>query len=290
MNFFNLLKTAVLGTTLALSATVIANAAPIAVTIDETPIYTSMDLAGDISSVLARGEEIQVLDIDGDWTLVSNGEAESAFVTTKSLDFVQVDAIVNVDAVNVRTKPSTKGKILGCLTKGEIVQVTAKVGDWYAVIYNGEKAYMCGKYIESDKLSLLKEEEFIDDISLGEEIAEFAVQFIGTPYVWGGTSLTKGVDCSGFTQSVYKEFGYSINRVAGEQFYNGVKVEKSELQPGDLIFFSGTPGSTYITHVVMYIGDGNFVHSSTPESGGVRIDSLNVKYFASRYVGARRII
>lgn len=94
---------------------------------------------------------------------------------------------------------------------------------------------------------------------LGKKIAEYACQFIGNPYVYGGTSLTNGTDCSGFTYSVYKNFGYTLPRTSFEQRSAGKSVSYSEAQPGDLICYSG--------HVAMYIGNGMIVHASTAKTG-----------------------
>jgi len=96
------------------------------------------------------------------------------------------------------------------------------------------------------------------------ELVEFAKQFIGNPYVWGGTSLTDGADCSGFVQSVYAEFGYSLPRVSGDQSQTGERISVEEAQPGDLIFYEEN-GSIY--HVVIYIGDGQVVHASSASTG-----------------------
>jgi len=104
--------------------------------------------------------------------------------------------------------------------------------------------------------------------SEGDDIVEYALQFVGNPYVWGGNSLTNGVDCSGFTQQVYKHFGYSLPRVAEAQSKVGAIVSTSELQPGDLIFY-GSP----VGHVAIYIGDGKVVHASNP-SDGIKISNV----------------
>lgn len=109
--------------------------------------------------------------------------------------------------------------------------------------------------------------------ALGSQIAAFAVNFVGRPYVFGGTSLTNGTDCSGFTQSVYKHFGISISRTSGAQAGNGTSVSLSSLQPGDLVFYSNG-GS--ISHVALYIGGGRVVHASTPKSG-IKISSVNYR-------------
>lgn len=96
--------------------------------------------------------------------------------------------------------------------------------------------------------------------ALGQQIANFALQFVGNPYVYGGTSLTNGADCSGFVQSVYKNFGIALPRTSGEQGACGSQVSGlSEAQPGDLIWYSG--------HIAIYIGNGQIVHASTSKTG-----------------------
>lgn len=94
---------------------------------------------------------------------------------------------------------------------------------------------------------------------LGKQIAKYACQFIGNPYVLGGTSLTDGADCSGFVWRIYKDFGYSLKRTSYEQRSNGTEVSYDQIQPGDLICYSG--------HVAMYIGGGKIVHASNAKSG-----------------------
>lgn len=97
-----------------------------------------------------------------------------------------------------------------------------------------------------------------------EEMVGFAVQFLGNPYVWGGTSLTDGCDCSGFVQSVYAHFGYSLPRVAEVQSACGMQIPVSEAQPGDLIFYAK---KGYVYHVSMYIGDGCVIHAANQNVG-----------------------
>ena len=92
-----------------------------------------------------------------------------------------------------------------------------------------------------------------------ENIAQFAVQFVGNPYVYGGTSLTNGADCSGFTQSVYAQFGYSLPRTSYEQQNWGTEVSYADAQPGDLICYGG--------HVAIYMGNGQIVHASNSRDG-----------------------
>ena len=109
------------------------------------------------------------------------------------------------------------------------------------------------------------------DSSLGQQIADYAVQFVGNPYVYGGSSLTNGTDCSGFTMSVMANFGIGLARTAADQAYGGTSVAISDIMPGDLLFYSDGSG---ISHVALYIGGGQIVHAAT-ESQGIIISNYN---------------
>lgn len=121
----------------------------------------------------------------------------------------------------------------------------AKRAEWAA-----ETARECARRVEKNRVAERK------------ELVNFALQFEGNPYVYGGTSLTKGADCSGFVMSVFKEFGYELPRVAAAQFNASRKKELSEMEVGDLVFYGGG-----ISHVALYIGDGKIIHASTSASG-----------------------
>ena len=97
---------------------------------------------------------------------------------------------------------------------------------------------------------------------LRAQIVDFALQFEGNPYVYGGTSLTNGADCSGFVMSVFAQFGYSLPRVAADQYYQSVQKSVADLEPGDLVFYGSG-----ISHVALYIGDGQIIHASTSKTG-----------------------
>ena len=116
----------------------------------------------------------------------------------------------------------------------------------------------------------------------GTNLVNYAKHYLGLPYVSGGYSLTSGTDCSGFTKLIYQEFGIGIGRTVRSQLYSGTYVDKSDLRPGDLVFYGYT---NYATHVGIYIGDGLVIHESNPRDG-VKINSVNMMV----YITARRLI
>ncbi|MDF2804905.1 MAG: hypothetical protein K0S61_4810 [Anaerocolumna sp.] len=119
---------------------------------------------------------------------------------------------------------------------------------------------------------------------LRNEIITYAQKFVGNPYVWGGESLTRGADCSGFVQAIYADFGYRIPRVSGDQAASaGKKVSVSDLLPGDLIFYANSSGN--VNHVAMYIGNGMIVHAANSRQGIIRS-----KYNYRDIYCARRIV
>lgn len=122
------------------------------------------------------------------------------------------------------------------------------------------------------------------DAASTSQLTQTAKQYIGIPYKYGGTT-TSGLDCSGYTQLVFKKLGYSLNRTAASQYTQGSSVSKANLQTGDLVFFN-TTGKT-ASHVGIYIGNGQFIHAGV--SQGVSIASLDSSYWKPKYNGARRV-
>ncbi len=107
------------------------------------------------------------------------------------------------------------------------------------------------------------EEAEAQRVAKRQELINFALQFEGNPYVYGGTSLTNGADCSGFVMSVFANFGYSLPRVAADQCAASTKKDVSQIEPGDLVFY----GNGYVDHVALYIGDGKIIHASGAATG-----------------------
>ena len=125
-----------------------------------------------------------------------------------------------------------------------------------AAVEKAGEAFVAGMTETAEAEEVLSEEE------LRQQIVDFALQFEGNPYVYGGTSLTNGADCSGFVMSVFAQFGYSLPRVAADQYYQSVQKSVADLEPGDLVFYGSG-----ISHVALYIGDGQIIHASTSASG-----------------------
>ena len=191
------------------------------------------------------------------------------------------------DDVRMRSTYSTSGIVLGTYDCGTVMRVIGINSGWYKVSYAGKTGY-----IRSDYMEITGDADSVPDdfeLSQGQQIADYALQFVGYRYVYGASSPSVGFDCSGFTYYIYGKFGYSLSRTASQQYRNnGVSVSKDELQPGDLLFFSSNGGAS-VTHVGLYIGDGNFVHAST-SSTGVIISSLSSSYYTRVWYGAKRIV
>lgn len=192
---------------------------------------------------------------------------------TEKLDNV---GIVTGNGVRMRSGPGTSYSTIGYYNKGIQLKVTGKTGNWYAVSYNGLSGYMSADYV---RLSTGN--------AVADQIVATAKQYLGTPYVYGGYS-PRGFDCSGFIYYLYGQYGYKLMRGATSQYNNnGVSVAKSDLRPGDLVFFSDSVDP--IGHVGMYIGNNQFIHASSGK-GCVCITSLSASYYLNHYTGAKRII
>lgn len=204
-------------------------------------------------------------------------------------------ALVSVDSyLNVRSQPNMDGDVVGKLVENDVVYITAVSNGWCTIDYGGTPLYISDDYVgnitaqEAGELisaqAELAAKAATVSSSLGQAIVNTAKQYIGVPYVYGGRS-PKGFDCSGLTSYVYELNGITLPRSATPQYAMGTKVSKSELQPGDLVFF----GSGHIEHVGIYVGDGNFIHSPRPGKS-VQIETLMSGYYSRNYYGARRIV
>lgn len=192
---------------------------------------------------------------------------------------------VATEVLNVRSGAGTGYDRVGKIYAGTVVTILAETDGWYQIATDKMEGYVSAEYI-----NIIDPEAAAAAATTGAQLAELAKQYLGVPYVYGGASPS-GFDCSGFVYYLTKSMGYSVPRTASSQWNAGyTKVSRSELQPGDLVFFTNTyHSSKYITHVGIYIGDGNFIHASSPTSGGVIITSLSTGYYSTRFVGGCRI-
>ena len=201
------------------------------------------------------------------------------------------------DRVNIRTKPNTSSDVLASYSQGTVMTVIGINNGWYKVRHDGYTGYIRSDLMEiiggyraasASSRPVLASPAPAANLTLGQQIVEFALGFIGTRYLYGGSSPS-GFDCSGFVTYVYKNFGMSVTRNASGQYRdNGVHISKTDLAPGDLVFFSSNGGSS-VTHVGIFIGDEEFVHAS--RSGiGVVISRLDSAYYLRVWYGAKRVI
>jgi cell wall-associated NlpC family hydrolase len=194
--------------------------------------------------------------------------------------------------VRIREGASLDSQILTSLNNGTRLTVLGVYGGWYMVHGADVEGFVHSDYFAlnggvADNFFDTTLSPSLDETSVsGQIIVDTAMKYMGTPYVWGGTS-ERGFDCSGLVYYVYKECGYSINRTAASIYENGTYVEKSDLKAGDAVCFSTSSSS--IGHVGIYIGDDQFIHASSG-SGSVIISELSSDYYTRNYVGARRLV
>lgn len=184
--------------------------------------------------------------------------------------------------INIREEANTESEVVGKIAKDAICEVVSSEGEWFEIKSGEIEGFISGEYLLTGVLANEKAEELMNagveletaltmleyrygkgvtDIQM--EICEYALQFVGNSYRWGGTSLTKGADCSGFTLSVYAKYGVSLPHSSKAQANCGTRIDVSEVQPGDLVFYGGKN----IHHVAMYIGNGQVVHAWNSRAG-----------------------
>jgi len=188
--------------------------------------------------------------------------------------------------LNVRSGPGTAYTTLGQVSGGSVLPVLSNENGWCEVLYQDSIAFLCSDYV---RIMTQAEVDALKDgaESPGEQLALYAQEFLGRPYVYGANG-PNSFDCSGFTKYVYAHFGYTLNRTATDQLANGISIEKNALSPGDLVFFRSAGTVKPVSHVGLYIGNGDFVHASTTNYQ-VRIDQLDTGYYAGVYVGGRHL-
>lgn len=236
---------------------------------------TYQDVTGFVSAeYLVVSEEEET--VPAEETVVSAPAAEVPASDEASSLPEAVYGRVTTSVLNVRSGPDSSTEKVGSLRAGRTVEILETLDGWYR-IENG--------YISADYVTIVDSNE----ISKTSEIVDLALSFVGSRYVYGGSSPS-GFDCSGFTSYIYKQFGISLNRTASGQLDNGTPVSMSELQPGDLVLFLKSANSgKRASHVGIYIGNGQFVHAST-YGVGVIVSDMDSAYYTTGFVGGRRLV
>jgi len=242
-------------------------------------------------TTVSRGEVINVVGAHGDFFRISMPYIGYAYIAQEWVNFYHTTGVVTAPAVWIFDLPDTlDGAPVSVAVEGDSFTVVSYYGNWYGIIYEGELAFIGKPHLSTP--------DFIDvpptrqsntvDEGVQSEVVARALRYLGTPYRWGGNG-PYAFDCSGFVIYVLRPFGVTLPRRSRDMASSGVHVDRSDLQPGDLLFFA-TAGGRTVSHVGMYIGGGQLIHSSTARSGGVIISNLHSDYFTRTFVTARRVL
>lgn len=259
-----------------------------------------------------KGDYVIIYGKSGAWYQVSynltEGYMHESYLNTYSRRNVELGyGKVNGNKVNVRSGPGTSFSSLARANQGEQAYIIGFNNQWYKVIYDSHVGYIRSDYLNLTEIPYENADSKKDPLffengsstgvapsasalkgesNLASQIIANAKKHLGTPYVWGGTT-PKGFDCSGLTQYVFKQSGISLPRTTTEQVKMGTYVSKSNLRPGDLVFLQNTYRQG-VSHVGIYIGDGQIIHASS--SKGVVISKLSSSYYTQHYHSARRVL
>ncbi len=223
--------------------------------------------------------------------------------TEPQVQVVNKTLYVKESSVNMRKEANTTSEVVATLTVNTAVNVVEESNGWSKAKVNDKEGYILSSLLATQKqetsrsqttprqattnqeTQVATQQSSVAAPGKGATVIETARQYLGYRYVWGGSSPSTGFDCSGFTSYIYGLHGVSLSRTAAAQAGNGVAVDRSNLQAGDLVFF----GNGGISHVGIYIGGGSFIHAANSNKG-VIISTLSSGYYNSNYVCARRVM
>jgi len=257
------------------------------VTVETLNVRFEANTDSRIATQIPMGEKLLVLKKKGDWYEVAINDGDEDQITGwVSKDFVKVK-IQWKHAITIKEEKAEEERKAAAEAALEAQQRAlaaeqAEQARQQQTTQRQTQTNNTQRVVQQPKVEE-KVQTSVGGSAKGQNIANFALNFVGNPYVWGGTSLTRGCDCSGFAMSVYANFGIGLNRTSRAQAGNGYAVGMNELQPGDLVFYAANGSS--ISHVAIYIGGGRVVHASTPRTG-IIVSSV---YHQSPYC-ARRIV
>lgn len=251
---------------------------------------------------MTPGSSAKIVEKGAEWTKIQSGSLIGYIKNDYYFTGAQVPAyaeqiglekIATLNAnMNIRAKASVSSARIGGAAKGTKFTVKKESGSWISISFNGKTGYLKKSYVTisynfSSPVAVTSTtpsapaDDSANNVSSvtpgsvkGSEVVEYALQFLGNPYVYGGTSLTNGCDCSGFVMSVYKHFGYSIPRTSRDQANGGTTVSISNIQAGDLIFYANSSGT--VNHVGLYMGNGRIINASN-EKVGITTYSYNYR-------------
>ena len=253
---------------------------------------------GKIIGKMTNNAACEILDREGEWVHIRSGKVEgychSDYLLTGQVALMRAKEVIVLEAestsggLRVREEPGTESGILTLMGEGERLEVVEEEKDgWIKVMVDDQEGYISAEFAEIKEeldtamtITELLYGQGVSDVRV--DLCQYAKQFVGNPYVWGGTSLTKGADCSGFVLSVYAKYGYSLPHSSAAQSKMGSKITLGEAKPGDLIFYSN---GSRVNHVAIYIGGGMIVHASNPRTG-IRLQNATYRSIAT----VRRLI
>lgn len=233
----------------------------------------------EVVGILTNHNACELLEDAGDWYKVTSGKV-TGYVSKQYLvtgdeaesiaeQEIKTVATVNTETLNVRAEKSTEAAVLSQVGNSEAFTVNSVADGWVEISVDDSVGYISQDYVTLAQA--LPTAKTIEQVKYGDGVSDvrasvvsYALQFVGNRYVWGGTSLENGVDCSGFTMRILGKYGISLPHSSKAQPSYGTKISASEAQPGDL-FFYGSGRS--ISHVAIYIGNGQIVHASNKRDG-----------------------
>ncbi|MBO4330493.1 MAG: C40 family peptidase [Oscillospiraceae bacterium] len=258
------------------------------VTADALNFRSSPELCSNIIGSAEKGEVILVLAEEDGWCRVYYGE-EYGWMSGKYLEYLpEADhefgsGRITGSYVRLRSAPSTDSDVLTYFFVGDAVSIIGVAGEWYKVVSGEKTGYVYSSYVRLT----VDAGESGGSGEIRDRLVSTVKSCLGYGYVWGGQSPETGFDCSGLVCYTYSSCGFSLPRTATAMYNDADKIDRSELLPGDLVFFACGSG-WYISHVGIYIGDGVFIHASTG-SARVRTNDLSEGYFSERFYGAARV-
>lgn len=233
----------------------------------------------EVVGILTNHNACELLEDAGDWYKVTSGKV-TGYVSKQYLVIgdeaeaiaeqeIKTVATVNTETLNVRAEKSTEAEVLSQVGNSEAFTVNSVADGWVEISVDDSVGYISQDYVTLAQA--LPTAKTIEQVKYGDGVSDvrasvvsYALQFVGNRYVWGGTSLEKGIDCSGFTMRILEKYGISLPHSSRAQPSYGTKISASEAKPGDL-FFYGSGRS--ISHVAIYIGNGQIVHASNKRDG-----------------------